>query len=183
MTLNSEKRTVLKAEGIQRILRRMAHEIIENNEGTEQLVLIGIRTRGVPLARRLIAMIKEFEGTEVPLGILDITLYRDDLSTIGEQPVVHKTEIPFDITGKKVILIDDVIYTGRTVRSALDALVDFGRPDKIKLAVLIDRGHRELPIRTDFVGKKVSTSQNELITVFLEETDGEDKVFIEENNY
>ncbi|MFW6278732.1 MAG: bifunctional pyr operon transcriptional regulator/uracil phosphoribosyltransferase PyrR [Bacillota bacterium] len=174
-------REILGADGIRRALLRIAHEIIEKNEGTDDLVLVGVRTRGVPLAERLVNMIKDIENSKIPLGILDITLYRDDLSTISQQPVVHKTEIPFDITGKKVILIDDVLYTGRTIRSALDALVDFGRPDLIELAALIDRGHRELPIYANYVGKKVPTTENQVIHVNLKETDDVDKVYLEEN--
>ncbi|MFW6306582.1 MAG: bifunctional pyr operon transcriptional regulator/uracil phosphoribosyltransferase PyrR, partial [Bacillota bacterium] len=141
------KKKIIDADGIRRALTRIAHEIVEKNKGTENLVIIGIRTRGVPLARRLAEKIKSFEGVEIPVGILDITLYRDDLSMVAQQPIVHKTEIPFNISGKKVILVDDVLYTGRTVRSALDALVDMGRPRSIQLAIVVDRGHRELPIR------------------------------------
>lgn len=176
------KDEILDGKGINRALRRIAHEIIEDTEGTNDLVLVGIRTRGVPLAKRLVSIIEEVENKEVPLGILDITLYRDDLSTISNQPVVHKTEIPFDITGKKIVLIDDVIYTGRTIRAALDALVDFGRPERIQLAVLIDRGYREFPIRTDYVGKNVTTKQNEVVHVQLEEIDGREGVFVSEND-
>ena len=178
MTAEAEGKVVLNEEGIRRVLQRVAYEILENNEGTGDLVLMGIRTRGVPLAERLVCYIEEIEDLRVPLGVLDITLYRDDLSTISSQPVVHKTEIPFDLTGKKVILIDDVIFTGRTVRAALDALIDFGRPDLIQLAVLVDRGHRELPIRPDYIGKKVMTSRKQNVEVALKEIDGRDSVFI-----
>ncbi|MFW0967383.1 MAG: bifunctional pyr operon transcriptional regulator/uracil phosphoribosyltransferase PyrR, partial [Thermacetogeniaceae bacterium] len=155
---------------------------LEKNAGTKDLVLIGIRRRGVPLASRLSERIKEIEGTSIPLGILDITLYRDDLSQLDYHPLVRKTEVPFSITGKKVVLVDDVLYTGRTVRAAMDALMDLGRPQLIQLAVLIDRGHRELPIRADFVGKNVPTSRKEQINVSLLEIDGEDKVTIVEKD-
>ncbi|AFV11658.1 bifunctional protein PyrR [Thermacetogenium phaeum DSM 12270] len=173
-----EKAQIMDADAIRRALTRIAHEILEKNQGTKDLVLVGIRRRGVPLARKIAQTIKEIEGTSVPLGILDITLYRDDLSQLGYQPLVRKTEVPFDITGKKVILVDDVLYTGRTVRAALDALIDLGRPKLIQLAVLIDRGHRELPIRADFVGKNVPTSRKEEISVSVQEIDGVDRVAI-----
>lgn len=172
------KKKIVDADGIRRVLIRIAHEVIEKNKGTEDLIIIGIRTRGVPLAKRLAAKIKEFEGVEVPVGILDITLYRDDLSMIAPQPIVHKTEIPFDISGKKVILVDDVLYTGRTVRAALDALVDLGRPHVIQLAILVDRGHRELPIRADYVGKNLPTSRDEVVNVYLTEVDEEDSILL-----
>lgn len=167
-------------EKIRRALTRIAHEIIERNKGIDNIALVGIRRRGVPLAQRLKEKIKEIEGNEVLLGILDITLYRDDLTTLAQQPILHKTEVPFDIEGKKVILVDDVLYTGRTVRAALDALIDLGRPEVIQLAVLVDRGHRELPIRADFIGKNVPTSRKELVSVNLQEIDGIDKVYISE---
>ncbi|MDD2502706.1 MAG: bifunctional pyr operon transcriptional regulator/uracil phosphoribosyltransferase PyrR [Clostridia bacterium] len=156
------------------------YEIIEKNTGIDDLAVIGIRRRGVPLAERLAAIIKEIEGVSVPVGILDITLYRDDLTTLAVQPIVHKTEVPFSINNKKIILVDDVLYTGRTVRAALDALVDLGRPKLTQLAILIDRGHRELPIRADFVGKNIPTSRKELIAVNVEEIDGMDNVEIHE---
>lgn len=175
-----EKACIMDAEKIKRSVVRMAHEIVEENRGVEKLVIIGIRRRGVPLGQRLTAIIAEAEGQEVPFGIVDITLYRDDLTLLAEQPVIHRTEIPFSISGKKVILVDDVLFTGRTVRAALDALIDLGRPDSIRLAVLVDRGQRELPIQADFVGKVVPTSKEEIISVRLLETDGEDKVVIEE---
>ena len=174
------KAKIADAEGIRRMLTRIAHEIVERNKGPEEIVLVGIRRRGVPLARRLAELIHEIEGTRVPLGILDITLYRDDLQTVAHQPVVRTTEIPVDIDGKIVVLVDDVLYTGRTVRSALNALIDFGRPAAIQLAVLIDRGHRELPIRADFVGKNVPTSKREIIAVCLTEDDGKEEVQIRE---
>jgi len=174
------KAKIADAEGIRRMLTRIAHEIIERNKGTERLVLVGIRRRGVPLARRLAGLIKDIEGTQVPLGVLDITLYRDDLQTIAQQPIVRTTEIPVDIDEKIVVLVDDVLFTGRTVRSALNALIDFGRPATIQLAVLVDRGHRELPLRADFVGKNVPTSRKEVIGVKLQEIDGTDTVVIKE---
>jgi pyrimidine operon attenuation protein / uracil phosphoribosyltransferase len=174
------KARIADAEGIRRMLTRIAHEIVERNKGPEEIVLVGIRRRGVPLARRLADLIREIEGTRVPLGILDITLYRDDLQLVAVQPVVRTTEIPVDIDGKIVVLVDDVLYTGRTVRSALNALIDFGRPAAIQLAVLTDRGHRELPIRADFVGKNVPTSKREIIAVCLTEEDGMEEVQIRE---
>ncbi len=175
-----EKAKILDREGIRRSLKRIAHEIVERNKGVDNIVLVGIRKRGVPLAYRLQKYLREIEGKEIPVGSLDITLYRDDLNLRLEQPKVGKTEINFSIDGKDVILVDDVLYTGRTVRSALDALVDLGRPKTVQLAVLIDRGHRELPIRADYVGKNVPTSRKELIEVRLEETDGIDEVVITE---
>ncbi|GAF77307.1 unnamed protein product, partial [marine sediment metagenome] len=156
-----EKAKIMDKEAMERALMRIAHEIVEKNKGTEDLAIIGIRNRGAYLAQEVAAYIEKIEKTRVPVGILDITLYRDDLTTIAEQPQVHKTEIDFDISGKKIILVDDVFYTGRTIRCALDALIDFGRPRFIQLAVLIDRGHRELPIRADYIGKNVPTSLKE----------------------
>lgn len=173
-----EKVRILDKEGIRRSLTRIAHEIIERNKGTENLVLIGIRRRGAPLAERLAELIKEIEGCAPPVGILDITLYRDDLSTLDRQPLVRSTEIPFPVADKKVILVDDVIYTGRTIRSALDAIIDLGRPKVIQLAVLVDRGHRELPIRPDYIGKNVPTSGKESVLVRVLEIDGKDNVMI-----
>jgi pyrimidine operon attenuation protein/uracil phosphoribosyltransferase len=175
-----DKAEIIDAQGMKRMISRIAHEIVERNHGTEDLVLVGIRRRGVPLARRIQTRIREFEGKEVPLGVLDITLYRDDLQTISIHPVVGTTEIPVDIEGKTVVLVDDVLYTGRTVRAALDELIDFGRPRSIQLAVLVDRGHRELPIRADYVGKNVPTSKKEIIHVHVEEEDGADGVNIVE---
>ena len=177
-----EKTELIDGEGLRRAVMRIAHEIIERNDGGGNLVLVGIRRRGVPLAQRIAAKIKEFEGIDVPVGALDITLYRDDLQTIGPQPVVNRTEIPFDIDGRTVVLVDDVLYTGRTVRAALDELIDFGRPKAIQLAVIVDRGHREIPIRADFVGKNVPTSKREVIMVKVEEVDREDGVSIGELN-
>lgn len=165
---------------IDRAVTRTAHEILERNKGTENLALLGIRTRGVPLAQRIKGKIKEIEGADLPLGILDITLYRDDLSTIAKLPIVNGTQIDFDVNDKKLVLVDDVLYTGRTVRAALDAIVDIGRPLAIQLMVLVDRGHRELPIRADYVGKNVPTSKKEIIKVNLKEVDGENSVLIVE---
>ena len=181
-SLMKEKARVLDKEAINRALTRIAHEILEKNKGTKELCLIGIRNRGAYIAKRLVESIKEIEGTAVPVGILDITLYRDDLTLIAAGPVVHKTEIDFDISGKNVVLVDDVLYTGRTVRSALDALIDLGRPNSIQLAVLVDRGHRELPVRADFVGKNIPTSQKETVEVRLQEADGSDEVVIIEQS-
>ena len=175
-----EKAKILDEEGIRRILLRITHEILERNKTTSDLAVVGIRTRGAYLAQRIANLIEEFDKVKVPLGILDITLYRDDLTLLSVQPIVHKTEIDFDISDKKIILVDDVLFTGRTVRCALDALVDFGRPKLIQLAVLIDRGHRELPIRADYVGKNVPTSLKENVNVKLKEVDGIDEVVIEE---
>ena len=175
-----EKAEIVDADGLRRIVTRIAHEIVERNQGVEDLVLVGIRRRGVPLAGRMAEKIKEFEEKAPLLGSLDITLYRDDLSTVSHQPVVGSSEIPVDITNKVIVLVDDVLYTGRTVRAAMDALIDFGRPRAIQLAVVIDRGHRELPIRADFVGKNVPTSSKEVIGVKLAEIDGVDSVVIKE---
>ena len=173
-----EKAKILDKDTIRRSLMRLAHEILEKNQGTKKLALIGIRNRGAYLAQRVKDCIEAIDKEKVPVGILDITLYRDDLTQIGPSPVVHKTEISFDITDKNLILVDDVLYTGRTIRAALDALVDFGRPKSIQLAVLIDRGHRELPIRADYVGKNIPTATNESIEVHLAEVDGVDEVII-----
>lgn len=175
-----EKAQIMDAKAMDRAITRIAHEIVERNQGTEGIVLIGIRKRGVPLAKRIQRKLKEFEGADVPLGILDITLYRDDLQQIGPAPVIRSTEIPSDITGKVVVLVDDVLFTGRTVRAALDQIVDFGRPKAIQLAVLVDRGHRELPVRADFVGKNLPTARREIVAVNLEEEDGFDGVSIGE---
>jgi pyrimidine operon attenuation protein/uracil phosphoribosyltransferase len=172
-------RRIMTDDEIRRATIRLSHEIVEKQAGTDGLLLIGIQRRGVPLARRIAAAILENEGAEVPVGALDITFYRDDLSLVAQQPVVKGTELPSGIDGRTVILDDDVLYTGRTIRAAMDALVDFGRPQAIRLAVLVDRGHRELPIRADHVGKNVPTSREELVKVHLEETDGEDGVEIE----
>lgn len=171
---------LLDAPSLQRALTRMAHEILEKNKGVGELALIGIQTRGVILAQRLKKAVQEISSHEIPTGILDINLYRDDLTKVSEQPVIRKTVINFDIDDQTIVLVDDVLYTGRTIRSALDALIDFGRPKKIELAVLIDRGHRELPIRADFVGKNVPTTENEIVHVRLTETDGKDEVVVSE---
>jgi pyrimidine operon attenuation protein / uracil phosphoribosyltransferase len=179
-TLMAEKAVVLDNQGIRRALTRIAHEIIERNKGIEDCVLVGIRTRGIYIAKRLADRIREIEGAEMPVGELDITLYRDDLTkkTDDQQPEVKGSDIPVDISNKKVILVDDVLYTGRTVRAAMDALIDIGRPSTIQLAVLVDRGHRELPIRADFVGKNIPTSSSEKIVVELQEVDEEERVSI-----
>ena len=169
------KATIMDEEEIERAIMRIAHQIIEHNKIIKDLVVIGIRTRGVYLAQRLAKIISKIGGKEIPIGILDITLYRDDLTAIGPQPIVRTTEFPFDITGKKVILVDDVLYTGRTIRAALDSIIDFGRPKFIRLVVLVDRGHRELPIRADYVGKNLPTSKKEIVEVNLKEIDGKDK--------
>ena len=166
----------MSPEDMKRALKRMSHQIIERNHGAENLVFLGIKRRGVPLAERLSSNINAIEGVEVPVGELDITLYRDDLSLISEEPVVNSSHVPFDVTGKTVVLVDDVIYTGRTARAALDATSSLGRAARIQLAVLVDRGHRELPIRADYVGKNVPTAGNELIAVQVEEIDGTEGV-------
>jgi len=176
------KATIMDAEKIRRALVRIAHEIVEKNKGTDNLALIGIRRRGVPLAERLAKIIKEIEGATLPVGVLDITLYRDDLTTLAQQPEVHKTEVNFSVINKNLVLVDDVLYTGRTVRAALDAIIDLGRPKSIQLAILIDRGHRELPIRADYVGKNVPTSKREIIEVRLKEIDGKEEVVILETD-
>ena len=172
-------RRIMAGEDIRRATIRISHEIVEKQAGTEGLVLVGIQRRGVPLAQRIADSILENEGATVPVGALDITFYRDDLSLVAQQPVVKGTDIPFDLNGRTVVLVDDVLYTGRTIRAAMDALIDFGRPRAIRLAVLVDRGHRELPIRADHVGKNVPTSREETVKVMFEETDGEDAVEIE----
>jgi pyrimidine operon attenuation protein / uracil phosphoribosyltransferase len=176
----AEKAVVLDNQGIRRALTRIAHEIIERNKGIEDSVIVGIRTRGIYIAQRLAERIREIEGADIPVGELDITLYRDDLTkkTDDHEPEVKGSDIPVDISNKKVILVDDVLYTGRTVRAAMDALIDIGRPATIQLAVLVDRGHRELPIRADFVGKNIPTSSAERIVVELQEVDEEERVSI-----
>ena len=172
---------VMDADRMSRALTRIAHEILERNRGLDEIALVGIRTRGVPLARRLARALKEINGDDVPTGALDITLYRDDLMRmpVGPQPVVRRTEIAFSIDDRRILLVDDVLYTGRTIRAALDALIDFGRPRAIQLVVMVDRGHRELPIRADFVGKNLPTSPRQSVQVRLQEIDAADEVVIE----
>jgi len=172
---------VMDADRMARTLTRIAHEIVERNPGVGDLAVVGIRTRGVVLAERLARNLSEITGAAIPTGALDITLYRDDLMrhTVGPQPLVRKTEIPFTLDGRRIVLVDDVLFTGRTVRAALDALIDFGRPRAIQLVVMVDRGHRELPIKADYVGKNLPTSLEESVQVRLQETDGRDEVAIE----
>jgi pyrimidine operon attenuation protein/uracil phosphoribosyltransferase len=173
---------VMDADRIGRTLARIAHEIVERNKGVDDLALVGVRSRGVPLAKRLARALKDITGQDVPTGALDITLYRDDLMrhAVGAQPVVGRTDIPFSIDDKRILLVDDVLYTGRTIRAALDALIEFGRPKTIQLVVLVDRGHRELPIKADYVGKNLPTSVSQSVQVHLTETDGRDEVEIQE---
>lgn len=173
------EREILSADEIRRALVRIAHEIVEKHGGTDGLALVGVQRRGVPLANRIAASITDHEQATVPVGAIDITFYRDDLSMVAHQPVVKGTDLPFDPTGLTIVLVDDVLYTGRTVRAAMDALMDFGRPTAIRLAVLVDRGHRELPVRADHVGKNVPTSREEVIKVHLREVDGADDVIID----
>ncbi len=175
-----EKKKIMDEDAIRRATTRIAHEVIERNKGIKDLAIIGIRRRGGPLAERLANCIKEIEGEKIPVGVLDITLYRDDLTALGPQPLVRRTEVDFDLNDKIVVLVDDVLYTGRTVRAAMEALTDLGRPRSIQLAVLVDRGHRELPIKADYVGKNVPTSRQETISVRMVEIDGIDEVVIEE---
>jgi pyrimidine operon attenuation protein/uracil phosphoribosyltransferase len=175
-----EKACVMTAADMNRVMARIASQIVENNPDLSNVLLVGIRRRGVPLAERIARRIAEIEPFKVATGALDITLYRDDLTTVAEQPVINKTELPADITGRTIILVDDVLYTGRTIRAALDQLIDFGRPKRVQLAVLIDRGWRELPIQADYTGKKVATTENEIIKVMLPEFDEEEKVLLVE---
>ena len=172
---------VMDADRMSRALTRIAHEILERNRGADELALVGIRTRGVPIAKRLARALKEINGDDVPTGALDITLYRDDLmrNAVGPQPLIRRTEIPFSIDDRKILLVDDVLYTGRTIRAALDALIDFGRPRAIQLVVLVDRGHRELPIKADYVGKNLPTAPEQSVQVRLQESDGRDEVVLE----
>jgi pyrimidine operon attenuation protein/uracil phosphoribosyltransferase len=176
---------VVDAQRMGRSLARIAHEIVERNRGVDELAFVGIRTRGVPLAQRLACHLREITSVDVPVGSLDITLYRDDLMrhTVGPQPVVRLTDIPFSIDTRKILLVDDVLFTGRTIRAALDALIDFGRPRVIQLVVMVDRGHRELPIKADYVGKNLPTSLTQSVRVRLEEIDGRDEVVLEETNH
>ena len=175
-----EKAVVMTAADMNRVIARMASQIVENNPDLAVVLLVGIHRRGVPLAEKLAAKIKEMDGIAVATGTLDITLYRDDLSTVAEQPVVNSTQLPANITGKTIILVDDVLYTGRTVRAALDELIDFGRPHRVQLAVLVDRGWRELPIQADYIGKYVTTTESEIIKVMLPEYDEDEKVVVVE---
>ena len=175
-----EKQRLMSAGDIDRVLMRMASQIVENNPDLSEVVLVGIRRRGVPLASRLAAKILEMDGVTVTTGALDITLYRDDLSTVGDRPVVNRTELPGNVTGKTIVLVDDVLYTGRTVRAALDELIDFGRPRRVQLAVLVDRGWRELPIQADYVGKTISTTEREIVKVMLPEFDETEQVILVE---
>ena len=172
-------KSILDSSSIERTIARIAHEILEKNKGVESLALVGIQTRGVLLALRIQKAMDSIANAKVPLGILDINLYRDDLTRASEQPIVRKTEINFNLDDQIIVLVDDVLYTGRTIRCALDALIDFGRPKRIELAVLVDRGHRELPIRADFVGKNIPTSVDELVHVYFQESDGKDEVVVE----
>lgn len=171
------KAAVMGPDDVRRALQRISHEIVEHNKGTDDLVIVGIRTRGAPLADRVARMIAEFEGVDLPSGALDVTLYRDDVALKSPRNL-ESTTVPADLDGRVVVLVDDVLYTGRTIRAAFDALLDLGRPRAIRLAVLVDRGHRELPIRADHVGKNLPTSANEIVKVHLQEIDGEDAVFI-----
>lgn len=171
-------KVIMTEPEMRRALARIAHEIIERNRGVENVVLVGLQTRGVPLARRLAAKLQELEHVDVPLGELDVTFYRDDLAVRPWQPIVRRTDIPVDVGDKQIVLVDDVLYTGRTIRAALDEVMDFGRPSSVQLAVLVDRGHRELPIRADYVGKNVPTARDEEVNVRLVETDGRDEVVI-----
>ncbi len=169
---------VLTEEGIRRALTRIAHEILERNQGTDHLILVGMRRRGVPLARRIADLIRRFEGANVPVGELDVTMFRDDLDQRGTRPMVHPSSIPQDVTDARVVLVDDVLYTGRTVRAALEAILSYGRPRQVQLAVLVDRGHRELPIRPDYVGKNVPTARDQEVEVRLLEEDGRDEAVL-----
>lgn len=173
-----KKTQIMDDRQIRRTITRMAHEIIERNKGVEDVVLVGIRTRGEPIARMLSEAILRVEGTEVPVGSVDITFYRDDLSHISRDPTINRTDIPFDVNGKTVVLVDDVLYTGRTARAAMEAMMDLGRAHRIQLAVLIDRGHRELPIRADFAGKNIPTAQTEFVRVNMPEVDGEESIWL-----
>lgn len=175
-----EKAKIMDKEAIERALTRIAHEMVEKNKGIDDIAIVGIRNRGEHLAKRIASIIERIKGKQIPFGILDITLYRDDLTALAQQPIVHETKIDFDVSTKHIILIDDVLYTGRTIRCALDELIDFGRPKSIQLAVLIDRGHRELPIRADYVGKNIPTSDIEVVEVRLKESDGKDEVILAE---
>lgn len=178
----TNKSEIMNESGIKRAITRIAHEIIEKNHGIDDLVLVGIQRRGVPLAERISKHILQVEGKSVPVEVLDITLYRDDLSLLSEQPIINSAPLNFAVNDKKIVLVDDVLYTGRTVRAAIDSVMDMGRPRMIQLAILIDRGHRELPIRADYVGKNVPTSRNEVVNVHLYDSDGEELVFLSKIN-
>jgi len=169
---------IMSAEEMRRSLRRIAHEVVEKRESPGSLLLVGIRTRGVPLARRVADTISELDGVSVPVGTLDIRLYRDDLTSLSKWPLVLSTEMPVDVSDREVILVDDVLFTGRTIRAALDAVIDLGRPKRVQLAVLVDRGHRELPIRADYVGRNIPTSLSQIVKVCLMETDGREEVLL-----
>jgi pyrimidine operon attenuation protein / uracil phosphoribosyltransferase len=173
-----EKRQLLSAEEISRTLQRLAHEIVEKSGGTTDLALVGVRRRGVPLSERLAKTILDFYKVQVPVGTIDITLYRDDLSTVGPQPVVHSNQIQFSVDDRDLVIVDDVLYTGRTIRAAMNGLFDLGRPKRIRLCVLIDRGHRELPVEASFIGSKVQTSDTEIVEVHLKEIDGDERVVL-----
>lgn len=172
------KKYIMDSSDISRACVRLAHELIERNKGAENIVLVGIQRRGVPLAKKISELVEQYEGVKIPVGKLDITFYRDDLSLLSEHPVINGTDLPFVLEGKKVVLVDDVLFTGRTVRAAIEALMDAGRPDCIQLIVMVDRGHRELPIRADFIGKNIPTSLNEIVHVCVPEFDGESAVYI-----
>ena len=176
----ADKSIIMDEKGMDRALTRISHEIVERNKGVDALALVGIRRRGCPLAERLAANIEAIEKAKIPVGLLDINLYRDDFTTLASQPQIHRTEINFNINDKIIVLVDDVLYTGRTIRAAMDALIDLGRPRSIQLAVLIDRGHRELPIKADFVGKNIPTSRQEITSVMVEEIDGVNQVLLQE---
>ncbi|NLO62979.1 MAG: bifunctional pyr operon transcriptional regulator/uracil phosphoribosyltransferase PyrR [Clostridiaceae bacterium] len=178
MSESFEKAVLMDANAVSRALTRISHEIVERNKGLENLVIIGIQRRGVPMARRIAGILESIESVRPPVGILDITFYRDDLSMLSAHPIVNGTDIPFDVNDKTIVLVDDVLYTGRTVRAAIEALFDMGRPASIQLAIMVDRGHRQLPIRADYVGKNVPTSNSESIRVELIEVDGEDRVVL-----
>jgi len=173
-----QKNVIMTSEAIERALMRIAHEIVEKHNGIKDVIIIGIQRRGVPLANKIAEKIEKIENEKVPVGILDITFYRDDLSLLAQHPIINGTDIPFDVTGKQIVMVDDVLYTGRTARAAMDALMDLGRPNTIQLAILIDRGHRELPIRADYVGKNVPTSKKEVIGVHVQEIDGKQEAVI-----
>jgi pyrimidine operon attenuation protein/uracil phosphoribosyltransferase len=177
--MGKKKKVILDKKDIERVITRMTHEILEVHKGTENLTLVGIQTRGVYLAKRIQSKINEIEGIEIPTGDIDITLYRDDWTRISHHPVVQDTDIFFSVDGKQIILVDDVLFTGRTTRAAMDAVIDFGRPDRIELAVLVDRGHRELPVQANYVGKQVETNRSDTVNVLLSEHDREDKVVID----